>query len=351
LWQRSIKETDEGRFSAATRDLHRILGLGQGAERKAEAQQYLTEIIPARQTEERLFAQAQQASTNGTVDGLQKAAKLLDQVIALNGPRKPTAQTLQETVSSRIQELSNQQKGRQIAALQAEINKDEKAGSFSAAREKLAQLKQLGVDTTTAAAQVDKMEKNAQANAAADQSFNQAVQVYGQATASKDKAGIQTALLQFQQIAQAGGKHAGEAASYITQANKALAALEQPLQPASPTVVTPSSNADQQSIRAALDEFNAAYEHGQLGELKAVWPRAQQKYTDFMRERNGYSFVMVLHPTGAIQITGSNAVVPCDLISTTTTPGGKTQHPTSVKVKLRKSGDRWLIVDPLSSAN
>jgi hypothetical protein len=49
LWQRATKETDDAKFEAAKQDLRQILTLGDGAQRKDDAQRYLDQEIPNRQ--------------------------------------------------------------------------------------------------------------------------------------------------------------------------------------------------------------------------------------------------------------------------------------------------------------
>jgi len=104
---------------------------------------------------------------------------------------------------------------------------------------------------------------------------------------------------------------------------------------------------DKKGIRAALDKFNAAFEHQQPRELKEIWPGATNKYLEPLHPAAGYKVVFTLQPTGEPAISGDTALVPCDLKTETTKPGGQmTTNRKPVKVRLIKNGDRWFISEP-----
>ena len=104
--------------------------------------------------------------------------------------------------------------------------------------------------------------------------------------------------------------------------------------------------AEQNSIRAAVQSFNDAFVHKSVKELKAIWPGAMTEWLQSMNQRGAY-FVATLYPMGTAEISGDKAVLRCDLI-TQTILRGQPQPPNkkTVKVTLKKSGDRWLIDDP-----
>jgi len=108
------------------------------------------------------------------------------------------------------------------------------------------------------------------------------------------------------------------------------------------------ANPERKAILSVLDGFNAAFTHRQAREVKLVWPSATQTYIDAMNQP-GASFIMMLQPTGDVQVNGPSAVVPCQLIIKTTVRGGQPkQTEKAVRVVLAKTGDHWLIVNPLS---
>lgn len=101
LWVQATRELDQAEFSAAKRDLQKLAASGDGP-RRAEAQQDLTEVLPRRQREEDLYRQAERSSRANDQKGLLRASNLLDQVIALDGPRKTEAANLKGQVSDKM---------------------------------------------------------------------------------------------------------------------------------------------------------------------------------------------------------------------------------------------------------
>ena len=135
------------------------------------------------------------------------------------------------------------------------------------------------------------------------------------------------------------GAHSGEASSQIA---KILDHLEKQRQEAD------QLNRQRAAILAALDGFNAAFEHRQPRELRQVWPEAAKEYLDAMNQ-SGASFMMALHPTGEIQITGATASAPCKLITKTTLRGQSKEAEKAVRVVLNYIGGHWLIVNPFGA--
>ena len=347
LWQRAVSQVNDGKFTSAKNHFEQILGLGEGGTRKPEAHQYLEQIIPAREKEQSLFEQARQESNETSATGLQHASGLLDQVIALNGPRKADAMTLRAKISDKIGGLEKQQRDRKIAALQADAVQHIRRGDFAVARQNAEQIKALGGDADSLSADIDQAEKTQ----IADNAFRQMQQRAEAALNSDDKAKLEASLSELQASAQDGGPHAKEAGNLSKRINDRLAALNQPSLPpvtVSPNKTAPTPTADESAVRDALVRFNMAFRSGQPREVKAIWPRVDKKYIEGMR-MGGYSFTMTLYQQGDIQINGNNAVVPCQLVSTTSKPDGQaTQSKKSVKVTLNKTDDGWQILDPLT---
>lgn len=101
LWAQADKELDQGNFADAKRDLQKLAASDDGP-RRAEAQKDLSDVLPRRQKEEDLFQQAQRSSQVGSQRARMRAKNLLEQVIALNGPRKAEATNLQRQVDDQI---------------------------------------------------------------------------------------------------------------------------------------------------------------------------------------------------------------------------------------------------------
>jgi serine/threonine protein kinase len=137
------------------------------------------------------------------------------------------------------------------------------------------------------------------------------------------------------------GAHAEEANS---QVEKILAEREKQ------RLEAEKANPERKAILSVLDGFNAAFAHRQAREVRLIWPTATKDYIDAMNQ-TGASFIMTLPPTGEVQINGPSAVVPCQLIIKTTVRGGQPkQTEKAVRVVLAKTGDRWLIANPLGAA-
>jgi serine/threonine-protein kinase len=111
-----------------------------------------------------------------------------------------------------------------------------------------------------------------------------------------------------------------------------------------------SQEAEKTGIQAALDKFNAAFEHQQTRELKDIWPGATSKYLEQLHPPAGYKVIFMLKPRpSAPAIQAGTATIACDLTTETTEPGGQMKtNRKVVNVRLRKTGDRWLIIDPFA---
>ncbi len=101
LWAQATKELNQGDLVNAKRDLQKLAASDDGP-RRAEAQKDLSDVLPRRQKEEDLFLQAERSSQMGNQRARIRAKNLLEQVIALDGPRKAEAMKLQREVDDQI---------------------------------------------------------------------------------------------------------------------------------------------------------------------------------------------------------------------------------------------------------
>ena len=101
-----------------------------------------------------------------------------------------------------------------------------------------------------------------------------------------------------------------------------------------------------QAIRLTLEQFNTAFEHKMVRGVKEIWPSVPARYVQAMGQA-GASFIMSLRYAGDARISGDTAWIPCELV-THTTIHGRALDPTqkAVTVTLRKSGGRWILIDP-----
>src|SRR4029077_4287852 len=143
-WQEAVSDVDRGQFRTAQKDLNNILSLPEGGLRRDDAQKYLRQVIPQRAHEEALLTAAKQAIQKNDQTSLTNAAGFLDQVIGLDGPRKPEAEQLRQQVGNKLASLATQQqqKQQQIADLEASAQRDIAQGDLSSARQKVDLIKQ-----------------------------------------------------------------------------------------------------------------------------------------------------------------------------------------------------------------
>jgi hypothetical protein len=350
LWQQAVEQVDEGNFDLAKGDLRKILNLGDGGQRKAEAQRYLNQVVPARENEEHLFALAQRASRGTSSDDLERAGDFLNQVIAVDGKRKSEAETLRDTVNTKIQEMLKQQHLRQIQSLNAEIDTRLRNGDFTGAREQLDKIKQLGGDVTAASAKIDEAQKKRQAQHEADTNFQNAVQQYQRAAVSNNRGELESAREELEKIAKAGGPHATEAANDANQLMQQLAKLEKtPIPPAIESNKVPSPPAaDLEEVRSVIQRYMDAFEHRDADALQQVWPTLGDRYSKYKKSFADASSIRMKLQSEHIDIAagGTTAVATTMIAQDYTVKGQKTQSVRSPWLfQLSKSSGTWRIVD------
>jgi eukaryotic-like serine/threonine-protein kinase len=350
-WQDAVGQVNSGNFDLAKGNLRKILNLGDGGQRKAEAQQYLNQVVPAREKEEHLFALAQRASQRTSSDDLERAGDLLNQVIALDGKRKPEAETLRDTVNTKMQELLKQQRLRQIQNLNAEIDNRLRNGDFSGAREQLDKIKQLGGDVTSASRKIDEDQKKHQAQTEAEAFFQKAVQRYQHAVGSNNRNELESARDELENIAKAGGPHATEAATDLKQITQQLAKLDTrpvapPVEPSKVLLPTPADL--QQEVRSVIQGYIDAFERRDADLLQQVWPTLGDRYSKYKRSFASASSIRMKLESEHIDIAagGATAVATTVIAQDYTPKGQSTQSIRNPTVfRLSKSNGTWRIVD------
>ena len=348
-WQDAVKQVDNGKFDLAKSNLHKILNLGDGGQRKADAQRYLSQVVPAREKEEHLFGLAQLASEATGSDDLQRANDLLNQVIALNGRRKSDAETLRDTINTKIQEILKQQRQRQIDILNAEIDTRLRSGDFAGARQQLDKIKQLGGDVTSTSGKIDEEQKKRQAQLAADAVFQKAVQRYQHAVGSNNRSDLDSARADLENIAKAGGPHATEAAKDANQITQQLAQLDTPPvpPPVKPSQVLPPA-VDLQEVRSVIQRYIDAFEHRDADALQQVWPKMGDRYSKFKTSFATASSIRMKLESEQIDIApgGDTAVATTVIAQDYTAKGQSTRSIRDRTVfKLSKSNGTWRIDD------
>ena len=248
VWSEAEGHFNAGRFDQAEKSFRQVLALPEGGRRRADAQRYIREVIPGRKKEEGLFAQAQPLAQQRDNEGrLQEADQLLQQVIALNGPRRAEAQKLQEQVKQRLTQLA-QEKGdaerqAQIASLENEIQQDIRRENFLNARQKLEQIRRLQGDPSRMSGELDRAEQ---------QQFSQLEGQFNSARSQENRQALERLVPEFRKLAEAGGAVASRARNYADNAiPKALSDLEAASRPA-PTPPAPTPAAASHSVSCTV---------------------------------------------------------------------------------------------------
>ena len=132
--------------------------------------------------------------------------------------------------------------------------------------------------------------------------------------------------------------HKAEAQNTIDRLEKEKQEAEQrsKLQRPGQEPAQPDLHAQALLIRAALQQFNTAFERKNLREIKDVWPNIGAQYVAAVRTGQ---FEMSLDPTGEPEIHGDSATVPCVLV----TKSANRQQNNAERVTLQKAGSRWII--------
>jgi eukaryotic-like serine/threonine-protein kinase len=354
LWQQAISDVDRGRFDPARTALEKVVKLpeGQGLKRE-DAQKYLTQIIPQRQHEEDLLAQAKQAVSMKDRNSLTKASTLSDQIIALGGPRKSEAERLRQNAQAALNALDKQQLAREVSGLEADARLFVKQENFPSARQKAGQIKQAGGDATSLSAEIDKAEAAAQARQQDDVNYQQTVQKYKQALAASDKSGIDAARDSFKGIAQNGGPHASEAGKYVSEINDRITTspVVTPPPPVAKQEIPSSKAMEEAGVRDVIKRYQQAFEQRDADALRQIWPSIGKKYEKYKSSFSGYPKDGSFHYVVLIEslelskdemAATVNALVSLELRM----KGEKTQDRTDkALIKLSKSGGTWYITD------
>jgi len=331
LWQQAMDHFNNGRFSQAQQSLREILRLPPVGTRKDLAQQLFSQIT-RRQQEEQLFGQAKQAATSNDPASLQRAADLFGKVIALNGPRQPEARQLQDEVNGRLKKLGQDQVNARIASLVSAARLDLAHYEFRSARDKAAQMGQLG-DASSISGEINQAEQKRfdqlervynrllqaddegalqdltglqqsfqaladdtggpraadagnyvvklipdgitkvharVATRGEDTEFQQAEQRY-QAVNPRDRGTLERSKAEFQAIANRNGRHAADAQKYLTEISARITALSR--------AVSLAPEADRKAIRELLNRYTQDFERKDLEDLAKIRPSLRQDAT------------------------------------------------------------------------
>lgn len=396
LWQQAQEDVANGRFSQAQKTLNQILGLGNGGTRKADSQDYLKRVIPARQREEALFARALQTLKKGDAASLQSADSALGQVIALNSQRKADAEKLQTDVRAKLAALN-------VAAGEQDLQR----GDFHSARSEAAQIQQAGGDAAPLLSEIDKAEQARLAqlegqfnqlrqsdddaaaqqlsslqrgfqaladsggpradeaksyignlpgairevqeravNKRAETAYQQLVQRAQQALNAGDKGALEGSRSAFQNVAQGGGAHAGDAQRYLDQINAKLTAMQPPPPPPKPE--TPSGPSDSDAVMALIKRYSQAYDERNANALLQIWPNMGKRYASLKNDFAAASAIRMEVKTESVTFSsdGNICTVTAQFSSDYTPQGQKTRSAKGRTIfQFAKVNGTWVITE------
>ncbi|MGH9862705.1 MAG: TonB family protein, partial [Candidatus Acidiferrales bacterium] len=239
IWTQAENHFKANRFDDAEKAFKQVLALPEGGRRRADAQRYIKDLIPQRKQEESLFAQGQAAGQQRDNEAkLQEADRVLQQVIAMNGPRRAEAQQLQTQVQQRLTQIAEEKgaaaRQQEIATAENAIRQDIRRENFVGARQGVEQIRRLGGDPSRISAEIDTAEQ---------QQFSQLEGQFSSARQQGSKPGLEKLVAEFRKIAEAGGPLASRAANYVNnQIPQAVGDIEAASRPA-PTPVQPAAAA------------------------------------------------------------------------------------------------------------
>jgi serine/threonine protein kinase len=347
LWQQATGEITRAEFDAAERDMGRILALGEGGVRKADAQKYLSEVIPQRQREESLFKQASQLRQSNDLQGLQRAEELFGQVVALGGPRKAEAADLQREVDAKLNALKETARNQQLNGLEAAARQNIGQGDLSGARQKADQIRQMGGDPAALLRDIDQAQANQTLRVQQQSEFQQAVQTY-KTVGNTDKTGLEKSLGAFQSIVRGNGPYAGDSQPYISEINKKIESLNAPPPPPAKAAVVDTTAADESAVRLVIQRFFDAFSQKNADNLRQVWPGIPpSKYEGYKKSFEEASAIGMKVDSESVKVDGAAATASAQSQYQYTLKGQNALKPVpqSWSFQLTKRNGVWLITE------
>lgn len=246
LWNQAMDQINQGNLDEAQGYFRKILALPEGGRRRADAEKYLNDVIPARRQEEQLWTQAQQAWQSQQPGRARKTIVLLDQILEAGGLRVQQAQQWRAVLFQWIarNEAKAQNKPEPIgAAAEERMHFSLLEDQFRAAAQRAdstgqeqlrglrAQFRAIADGSGPFAAeardymnnvipntikQIDNHMANVSAAATDAAQFHDAVAHFKQAVAAGDAKSLRSQVLpEFRALAQGAGPNAAESSRYV----------------------------------------------------------------------------------------------------------------------------------------
>jgi eukaryotic-like serine/threonine-protein kinase len=350
LLQQAKNKIGKAEFDSAKLDLRKIISSGDGGVRAGEARNILDNVIPRRQEEEGLFHQAKQSAQAGDAESLQRAADLLGQVVALDGPRKTEAAELQRNLEAKLNGLKKENTSRKLTLLETAARQNIQQGDLNGARQKIDEIRQNGGDPTTLSRELSQAQATQAQLAQQQREFQQAVEAYN--AGSRDKPGLEKSRSDFQSIVRESGPQADRARQYLAEIDKQLDVLNTP--PAPPAGVKQevpnAAAADEAAVRSVVQRFFQAYEQRSPDALRQTWPSMPQKtYDKYKTGWENLSAIAIRIVSESVKISpdGATATVSVQSQEEQTQKGEKKPRKFAPPwtFRLVKTNGTWLITD------
>jgi serine/threonine-protein kinase len=162
LWQKGLTAFNGGKVSDARKAFDEIAKL-QGGVRRGDAQDYLSKRIPDLEKADGLLSQARPLAQKKDKASLDQARGIVQQVIAMGGPKTEEARTLEGVITRGMNALAGEAKVAETAAkineLKSGAAQDIARDDFDAARAKADEIRSLGGDPAPVVNGVDQAEQ------------------------------------------------------------------------------------------------------------------------------------------------------------------------------------------------
>jgi serine/threonine protein kinase len=384
LWVQATRELDQAQFTAAKRDLQKLSAIDDGP-RHAEAHKDLDEVLPRRQKEEALFSQAERIARATDQKSQQRASNLLDQVIALDGPRKADAANLQRQLSAKTAsakqdagKLQNQNPPVTTPAAPPQTQQQplipQETKDWYQARDSndASQLEQYlatypnGSHTPDAQSKLqdlvwnrtrtddisglDAYVKRFPGSPHAQEATRRLDDLHWNKTNKNDSVALSDFLSRYP-----GSAHRSDAQAQLNQltaaANAKPAAANPPPAPApvAPATAPASQASAEPDIRAAIQRYINAFNNRDADALRAVWPTLGSRYGKYKDSFRMASSIQEQVNIDSVEISsdGTKATVRGQSSLAYTGKSDKSPHTVTGKAlfQLTKSGGGWTITD------
>jgi TonB family protein len=242
IWDQAISEMNQDQLDSAEGEFKKILALPEGGRRRADAQHYIKDVLPARREEDNLWAQAQQAWQSKAPQRGRQVVQLLDQIIAANGAHQKEAEEWRARLMEQFERSQAAKQGEASSADKAHFADLKKQFDLAAqkgdaaAEEILRKIRPqfraianakgpLAPDALDYANNLipstikqidDRLQTTSPSQTPSDgDPFNDAVSQFKQAVADRDPKALRNRVLpEFRRLALAGGSNAAEASRY-----------------------------------------------------------------------------------------------------------------------------------------